>query len=806
MSTIENMTGVSIRCNWLYPSAQRLDFFPAHGKLTKQNRVAMVYGKNGSGKSTIAQGFREYAGSTSPRTVDLSPTVNGTPIHIGPDSSPEKFLVFDEEYVDQRVKVKDQGLEAIVLFGDQVTLDDQIEQITENIQGLKEQEARQEEEYAKHIDASDATSPKFWLTKIIRELQADGGWAEKKGIDINGGRQKANVNEREVDRIGLLQPVLHEQQTKAEFDCQYVLYRNASMQGQEIKQPIKQHMIIGNLEEASIKLLEKSIDKPQTSARENELLELFGIRVISDARVFLSDTTKSKCPTCLQDVLEEYRSETLLLIENILNRDVMTFQSELRGLLQKTIDKDDYSVYKELEQEAYCNVQSCIDAFNTAVEKHNNAIQAKIDNPFEAMMYDTSIDLTAACDVLNQALDVLEAELIAFNDAVIGRERLRNDLLKLNDEVAHYVINDDYLRLIAQRAAREQVEGQLVLLGEQIAELEQQKLKLDAQRKSLKIAVDDINNSLAYIFFSRERLEVVLNSDEQLYHLRSNGKKVDPNKVSCGERNALALCYFFTEIAKETDVRAIYADEMFLVIDDPVSSFDMENRIGIISFLRWKLGQILLGCPTTKVLMMTHDISVLYDMEKVLKEIAKECTEANKSAKYCLLELGCSGIEPFQAKKHNEYKRLLEIIYDYALNGTNETELVIGNIMRRVLEAFSTFLYRKGIADISYNKVILAEIDETIRAYFQNLMYRLVLHGESHYEEHIQGFQGMEFFSHLSQGEKQRTARDIICFMYVLNRSHILSHLSQSAESDIVGWIANIRPPTLAQGEPTLVR
>jgi queuine/archaeosine tRNA-ribosyltransferase len=134
-----------------------------------------------------------------------------------------------------------------------------------------------------------------------------------------------------------------------------VLYRNASMQGQEIKQPIKQHMSIGNLEEASIKLLEKSIDKPQTSARENELLELFGIRVISDARVFLSDTTKSKCPTCLQDVLEEYRSETLLLIENILNRDVMTFQSELRGLLQKTIDKDDYSVYKELEQEAYCN-------------------------------------------------------------------------------------------------------------------------------------------------------------------------------------------------------------------------------------------------------------------------------------------------------------------------------------------------------------------------------------------------------------------------------------------------------------------
>ena len=241
------------------------------------------------------------------------------------------------------------------------------------------------------------------------------------------------------------------------------------------------------------------------------------------------------------------------------------------------------------------------------------------------------------------------------------------------------------------------------------------------------------------------------------------------------------------------------------MIDDPVSSFDMENRIGIISFLRWKLGQVLLGCPTTKVLVMTHDISVLYDMEKALEEIANECTDANKSAEYCLFELGCAGIERFKVKKHHEYTRLLETVYDYALNGTIETELFVGNTMRRVLEAFSTFLYKKSIADISCNQVILSEIDEDKRTYFQNLMYRLVLHGESHYEEHIQGLQGMEFFSHLSQAEKQRTARDILCFMYLVNKPHILSHLSPSTEPVIAGWIANISPTALVQKEPAVV-
>lgn len=82
MTTIDNMTGVSMRCDWLFNSTKVLEFFPTHGNQAKKNRIALVYGKNESGKSTVAQGFREYIASTIPRTIELLPLANGSHMYL----------------------------------------------------------------------------------------------------------------------------------------------------------------------------------------------------------------------------------------------------------------------------------------------------------------------------------------------------------------------------------------------------------------------------------------------------------------------------------------------------------------------------------------------------------------------------------------------------------------------------------------------------------------------------------------------------------------------------------------------------
>ena len=111
---------------------------------------------------------------------------------------------------------------------------------------------------------------------------------------------------------------------------------------------------------------------------------------------------------------------------------------------------------------------------------------------------------------------------------------------------------------------------------------------------------------------------------------------------------------------------------------------------------------------------------------------------------------------------------------------------------RRVLEAFSTFTFKEGPDKVSLNPQVLALIpDQNKRAYFQNSMYRLVLNTESHLQEAVQEAPEMSFFSHLTVEEKQRTARDVLCFMYCVNPAHVLAHLP-NARKELDNWMASI--------------
>ena len=50
----------------------------------------------------------------------------------------------------------------------------------------------------------------------------------------------------------------------------------------------------------------------------------------------------------------------------------------------------------------------------------------------------------------------------------------------------------------------------------------------------------------------------------------------------------------------------------------------------------------------------------------------------------------------------------------------------------------------------------------------------------------------IDFFSLISESEKRRTAKDILCFMELLNSPHIKSHLGNDATSIIDGWCDEI--------------
>ena len=792
-AVIDNMTGVRVQSQF-FGDPKILELFPdisQNGTSPKRNRVALLYGANGSGKSTLAQGFREYAESTYPRTVDVVPLAGTNQLHLSPNGRPERIFVFDEAYISNNIKLQQDGLGSIVLFGHQVEIEERIKKIEADLLLLADEIEKQDEAYKKYSYTTNVSSPAYWSGRITRTLQTSEGWAETDGIRIKKHQIKSRVTDTEIRRLGQLSPVNTEEEIKAEFEKLIAIYDKIDPSSTPISLAISAINIPYDIL-STIKIqLEKKPKSTPLSVREQDLLELMGISTLVNAKGFLSVTANAVCPQCLQPIPTQHRSEMLALLEKILNREIEDFQNGLRRMIIPNIPETQYDLYSNVDAALVEKIRRYVHFANAAIEKHNNAVMAKIGEPMENVAYEDSHKVGDILLELNELLSELEKKRLAFNKIIADRKATEKRLVTLNDLIGHFAIIDDYTKMMEQTEAQESDKIRLISLQTQERELRLEHKELDAQRKNYKLAVDQINKSLSYIFFSKTRLKVALESD-QLYHLQVNGKPVTPDKISCGERNALALCYFFIEIAKETDFDKLYNNECLLVIDDPVSSFDIENRVGILSFLRFKLNQVLLACATSKVLIMTHDISVLFDLQKAMDEISSACGSVGKNAEYTHFQLVDKTLIPFKIKKHNEYTNLMEFVYDYACNPTDEKDLSIGNITRRLFEAFSTFMFKEGIEKVSLSESVLSLIaDQHKREYFQNSMYRLVLHTESHSQEAVQGAPEVSFYSHISRAEKQRTIKDILCFMYSVSEVHVLSHIPK-AKDDILTWMANI--------------
>ena len=267
-----------------------------------------------------------------------------------------------------------------------------------------------------------------------------------------------------------------------------------------------------------------------------------------------------------------------------------------------------------------------------------------------------------------------------------------------------------------------------------------------------------------------------------IYTLLSREKDVKPTKISVGERNIIALCYFFASMFVGKKDKDKYKDASIIIIDDPVSSFDFENRVGVISLLRWMSEQFIQGNPNTKILIMTHDIQTVFNLQKIRMELE------NDRRKCEFLELIDKKIDLHKNGNLNEYKNIIVSVYDFACKRNVDQKMaVIGNQMRKLMEAYCSFVYAHDFESISHDNDVIKNIPENKRLYYQNLMTRLVLNGESHEQEAAKAMDltGFKF----TKDEKVNIAKSIIMFLYYINPKHVLAYLPE--EGDVLNQWAN---------------
>lgn len=776
---LEDIKSIKIK-GGIFETETELPIFTKERPNNPEQKFSLIFGKNGSGKSTISRGFRKKTGAEEPQIESMEFLDVDKSTIVVSEEEKDHIYVFNEKFIEDNIKIDDDGLSAIVVIGAVKEADDKIKKIQPAYEESLVKAQAQQNVLNKYLNDNNEFCPEYYINEMQKALRGDNSWASR-DARIHGKKTNSQVRRDTYTQFVGLNPTKSRDELVVVYDATMKELEAAKSGSKRIETDVPTLKTFEDIENDITNLLKEKLEKPILSEREKSLFHILqennGNKRLNDIKTYFTSSTKAICPFCFQSVDEKYVDDLVQSIEKILNKKVEEHQDKLLKARLPNFEVQ-LVAFNEVSPEKVKECETKIEALNSSIVQVNELINRKIENVYEPIT-DEGFNLKNKYDECVVSLEELDKARNDFNEKVTDTKPLIEKLTNANNEIAFYDLKELYEKYNKQLKDKIMEEKKSKELDQTVNKLSKKIDELKQQKKNAHIAMNAINDDLAYIFFSKTRLKI--DYDHEKYFLYSHDRLVEPGNVSVGERNAIGLCYFFNQIMENKDEEEVFNSNYLLVIDDPVSSFDMENRIGILSYLKYKLGQYLNGNDKTKFLLLTHDMQTFYDIRHFVLELLSSkygCSEGSVEKYVRNLELENKNVVPIDVRKRSEYTVLLGTVFDYAKEIDTQYSITIGNIMRKVMEAFGTFVYKKGISQLSTDKGIMENLSKADQKYYENLMYRLVLNTGSHMEEKVKTIDDMNFFDYISDMDKQRTARDVICFLYKINPLHVKAHLN----------------------------
>lgn len=741
-------------------------------------RLNLLYGRNGSGKSTIAKCIRRLG-----KEEDGS----GYSAETNPSLSTEQaqhIYVFDEDFVSSNFKMNETGLSSIVMLGKQVGLDEQLQVLKDEQDNLMKTKIDLDKKMQEFSDNRNSKSPAYYWTLIKKNLSKDGGWAEQDKL-IKGNLIKSQVTDALVNELMELRSTAHYSVLLKEFEEKFKTLQNIKKGGSKLN-IIPSNVLFSEIEKVKT-LLDKRVEEPRLDSRDKAIIELvrseYG-NYLNQIHPVFDNSRLQVCPLCLRP-MDKYDKEQLfskiqqffnknvedykLELQHVIEKLQMWHQVELADIVRELVGQDTWEIFRKYELELQNEYSKLLTAFE---ERMKNVYGFSTS-------YLYWYDLISAQEKYSGMLNKINAAIKHYNLDIEQKKKLTDNLIYINKAIAARSLKDKFSQYRQHLAERNLCESALRDAEENLQKLDSEIAEIFSKKAQVSIALDFINEALAYIFFNNKRL--VLENFSGQYRLKSNGKDVKPGDVSTGERNAIALCYFFAKIFEHHEKDNRYKDEMLVVLDDPITSFDKDNKVGMMTFLRWQVSEVYNGCNTSKMLIMSHDLMTIFNVQKLYKDIADN--------KFQVLELKNRQVKNLGIfrNQRNEYKKIMDEVFAIA-NGQSDDFLSIGNKMRKMEEAYSSFIFNGQFEKLLHNDDFLEKVPDEKKTLFKNLMSRLILNTESHTEETVYD---MDVFSPMFDEEEiRKTAKYLLMLFYYVDKFHLKSYLEGNFEV-IEKWIDN---------------
>ena len=748
-------------------------------------RTSIVFGHNGSGKSTIA---REIDAIRMDSSDGYFYDSTNQKLNLD-DVDRTRIRVFSEDYIESKIRISD-GLEAFAMLGEQVEAADEIKKIDKQVDSVN----AENEKLVKKIDGlkSGKNSPEA-LEEEAKKAAKDGGWGSR-AEKIDG--KAPNLVAKRWDEIRRSVSTQTRDSLEKQFNDKLVEYKKASEVGDSDLPDLSPIEVERYDETHILELLAKRVEDPTLSDRERRILEIVqsgNQKLIEMSAEIFSNPETDMCPMCQREISTQEKNSIIDSVHKVLSKEVDEFKEELRQAHLQEINQQNIveQISASLRTDLFKTEQKVINL----VKEYNNLLSERESNLYSPKIIEP-LGLSKTLHDLNEVIKCINEEIASIKKAKQERDKIHKTLLGLNNAIA---AADALPKIEESRKASEDLakaQESQKKNNDTLKSLANSKAIQEAKMQNVDIAVNVINAYLANVYFDTNKFQLF--PDGNKYKIISNGHTVKPNDVSTGERNILALCYFFSEGGKNRERDHEDDDPQYLVLDDPISSFDMENRIGVCSLIRERFEHLLRANAESRITVMTHDGGVVEELTNIFSDINDIFDGEKINAD--LLELKNKSSET-RNENSSEYVVLLKRAYDFASSKDVEPNesYVIGNILRRVLEGYSTFNYGIGMSRLSRDPDLQKRLGDQL-PFLEDAMYRLALNDASHMERRVKAFNPANAFERYSDEEKKGCAQCVMVILDKLDPVHLKKHLGsyqisqQEIEDNIREWSNRFTP------------
>jgi wobble nucleotide-excising tRNase len=662
------------------------------GRQIPISKIALVYAENGRGKTTLAAVLRSL-GNGDPTPINERRRLGSTnPPHVvinGSGNTSALFqdgtwqcrlgniMVFDDTFVSENIcsgmKVETdhrQNLHELIIGSQGVVLNKALQACVERI----EQHNRDLQQKGNaipsalrgdlSIEAFCALEPRDGIEDAIQEGERN----------LAAGRQAD-----EIQRYRLFASI-----TLPEFNVaaiQTLLSHNLQNLESSAVRKVQEHLSrIGEGGEDWVAL-------GMTRIRDNSCpfceQDLSGSALISHYQAYFSQeysALRDELNQSLQRLSAEHSGEVVAAFERSVAHSVQTqqFWSRFARINEVTLDTADIAL-----------------AWKTAFEKVRAILQRKQLAPLDPLAL-TNVDIVAIAAFHRQ-----RQKVVALNEALLAANR---EINLVKERAASANIASLERDLMTLRLTRNRVREEAQLLCNDYLDEKRAKTETEQQRDRARVALDThrrtvfpsyqtLSNNYLQRFNAGFRLAsvssvnnrggsscnytVLINAHEVPLTDSGSATPCFKNTMSSGDRNTLALAFFFASLDAEPNL-----DQIIVVIDDPMTSLDEHRSLATIQEIR-RLSEIV-----GQLVILSHSKPFLCAVWEGLGRnvrSAMRIARANQASTLASWDVNQDCI--------SEHDRRHDLVSRYIANSVGINEGEVATALRPILESFMRVAY-----------------------------------------------------------------------------------------------------------------